>query len=139
MINVSKLTLPQIMGITLFSFFIIMGFLAMKDSMETKKTSEGTRRFPELRARRARPAAARRGGRGRSGMLTSGNLRLPGAGLRSGTTKRSQPYGARGTSGGLRGPSRSPAEEAAYVAAAVAAEAAETEAMARAMGEWVGE
>ena len=45
MINVSKLTLPQIMGITLFSFFIIMGFLAMKDSMEA---SEGPRRFPTI-------------------------------------------------------------------------------------------
>ena len=46
MINVSKLTLPQIMGLTLFSFFIIMGFLAMKDRMESRKTSARPRRFP---------------------------------------------------------------------------------------------
>ena len=105
MINVSKLTLPQIMGITLFSFFIIMGFLAMKDSMETKKTSEGPRRFAgmaDLRARRSRSQAARRGGRGRSGMLTSGNLRLPGAGLRSVTG--SQAPGRHAVGAGLGNP-----------------------------------
>lgn len=43
MVNLSKLTPPQIMGITLFLFLIFMGGFAIKDSMINRRSNKRRR------------------------------------------------------------------------------------------------
>lgn len=87
MINIGKLTQQQILAIAIGSFFIVITISWISSRMrESKKTSEGLRRFPTL-------SGGKGGGLGRVRGRTWPSVQR---GATAPTVSLGRPYGARG-------------------------------------------